>query len=507
MSDLPLTDPGVVDALAGDLAAAGYDTSGVIDALGDAAHRALSRGELWPALRATRDGGPLATLVRLFLLGATEPGPAVAAALPTVGVARAAGAGLLEQSGPGYRAALDVRPHGDDSGSGSGSGGEFLVVSDLDSDTRPGPVRPDHVLGIGAASMSLARAVIRRPAGVALDVGTGCGIQALHLNSHVQSIIATDTNPRALALAAATARLNGQRWDLRRGSLFEPVGGEQFDLVVSNPPFVVGAGDQRYEYRDSGFVGDGICERFIRQVPAFLKPGGTAQLLANWMIRTDSDWRDRIGSWLADSGCDAWVVQREIADPTEYVALWCKDAGESPADTAAVADAWLDWLDSEQVEGIGMGVVTLRSTDGRPEVTLDQITGAGEEVTGPEADAFLARRRWAAGVSDLALLATGLSLSNDVILEERALAGHQGWTTVLRMLRRPRGPGATVQLDEWGRALLAGCTGAVPLGVLVDLLAAANGLDEHALADAVLPSVRVAVTRGLLHPVDPGSGF
>ena len=46
----------------------------------------------------------------------------------------------------------------------------------------------------------------------------------------------------ALALAAATARLNGMSWDLRPGSLFEPVAGERFDLIVSNPPFVVGSG-------------------------------------------------------------------------------------------------------------------------------------------------------------------------------------------------------------------------------------------------------------------------
>jgi hypothetical protein len=93
-----------------------------------------------------------------------------------------------------------------------------------------------------------------------------------------------------------------------------------------------------------------------------------------------------------------------------------------------------------------------------------------------------------------------------VILEERSLAGHEGWTPVLRMLRRPGGPGATLQVDDWGRALLAGCTGALPLGALVDLLAAAHGLDADALAAAVLPAVRVAITRGLLHPTDGAHG-
>ncbi len=83
--------------------------------------------------------------------------------------------------------------------------------------------------------------MIRDRVDTALDLGTGCGIQALHLDAHCGSIVATDTNPRALALAAATATLNDMTWDLRAGSLFEPVAGERFDLIVSNPPFVVGA--------------------------------------------------------------------------------------------------------------------------------------------------------------------------------------------------------------------------------------------------------------------------
>ena len=497
---LPLQDLAVVDRLGDDLRDAGYSAHTVPDLLGESAHRALGRGEFWPALRASTDGSPLATCIRLFLLGTTESAGAVRDALPATGIDAAVGSGVLEPEGDGFRSGLDIRPHADDDA-------DYLVVSDLDSDTRPGPVRPDHVLGVGAASVSLARAVIRRPVDTALDLGTGCGIQALHLSTHAGRITATDTNPRALALAAATARLNDQHWDLRRGSLFEPVVGERFDLVVSNPPFVIGAGERRYEYRDSGFVGDAICEQLIRTVADHLNPYGTAQLLANWMVIGDHDWRERIGTWVGATGCDAWVVQRETADPAEYVSLWLSDAGEPRERAVELGKAWLDWFADQGVTGIGMGVVTLRRTDrADPDVVLDQITAAGEEVTGPEADAFLARRHWEASTSDAALLDSRLALSSSVILEERSLAGHEGWTPVLRMLRRPGGPGATLQVDDWGRALLAGCTGALPLGALVDLLASAHDLDPEALAAAVLPAVRVAITRGLLHPTEGFEG-
>lgn len=493
----------MLDRLGADLRAAGYTADGVPELLGSSAHRALGRGELAPALRATRDASPLATLTRLFLLGTTEDEVVVAAALRSTGIADALEQGVLERSGSAVRAALDIRPYAADAD-------EFLLVSDLDSDTRPGPVRRDHVLGIGAASITLARAVIREPVEHALDVGTGSGIQALHLAGHAATVVATDVNPRALALAAATARVNGQQWDLRAGSMYEPVADEDFDLIVCNPPFVISSGELRYSYRDSGLAGDGICRALVAGMRDRLRPGGTGQLLANWIVREDTDWRERVGSWVSGTGCDAWVVQRELADPAEYVGLWLSDAGEdgkaSGSDRGAatrLAEDWLDYLQAERVQGIGMGLITLRRNDSdEPSVTLDEITGQGEDVTGHEAAGFLRRRAWVEQLSDAALLQTRLTLSPQVILEQRSLAGHEGWTTVLRMIRRQGGPGAVLQLDEWGQALLAGCTGAVPLQLLVELLAAAHGLATDALAAAVLPSVRVAIIRGLLEPTD-----
>ena len=68
----------------------------------------------------------------------------------------------------------------------------------------------------------------------------------------------------------AAPAMNDVVVDLRRGSLFEPVAGERYDLVVSNPPFVVGAGTRDYEYRDSGMAGDTLCRNMIEQVPDHL---------------------------------------------------------------------------------------------------------------------------------------------------------------------------------------------------------------------------------------------
>ncbi len=496
----PLHSRAVVDAIGIDLRSAGYTTDGVAELLGADAGAAFSRGLWWSALRVTERAPAaqqrLAVLVRLFLLGTEESRERVELALPSAAVDVLADNGVVESTPHGgLRAVLDIRPTSD-------GANDFLVVSDQDAALRAGPVRRDHVLGIGGASVSLAHAVVRTRVGRALDLGTGCGIQALHLDAHCDEIVATDTNQRALTMAAATARLNGMTWDLRCGSMFEPVAGERFDLVVSNPPFVVGTGALDYIYRDSGMAGDALCQNMIEQAADHLEAGGTAQIMANWIVRDPQNWQERVRGWLAASGLHAWVVQREFADPVSYVSLWTSDAGETPEQAAQRGSQWLDWFDAEGITGVGMGMVTLRAPrpgeHRPPEHILEEITGADEALTGPEVDAFFARREYLHHTSDEQMLAARLSTA-PVFLEEQSLPGEHGWQVVGAAVRRPGGPAAVIGVDEVSRALLAGCRGEVPLGTLIELLAAHHGVDADALAGAAMPVVREAIGRGILY--------
>ncbi|GAB09535.1 hypothetical protein GOARA_043_00100 [Gordonia araii NBRC 100433] len=495
MTQLPCADLDVVGRFAESLRAAVFTTAGIDDHLGADVSASLTGGVSWPAVAAVDDGRPLSTLIALFLLGLSRPAEEVAAALPGVGVDELVAQGIVGLDGGAVVPILDVRPYADDAG-------EYTVFADQDSGRRSGTLAVDHVLGIGGASISLARAVIRRPVGRALDLGTGCGVQALHLGAHCEEIVATDTNERALALAAATARASGQRWDLRRGGLFEPVEGERFDLIVSNPPFVIGSGSQDYIYRDSGVAADGLCARLIAELPDHLNPGGTATVLANWAVADPDDWAARPREWLARTGLDAWVVQRELADPISYVSLWLADAGESPARSAHRGREWLDYFADAGIVAVGMGVLTLRrpsgaGAGGRFQI-VEEITGAGEEVTGDEARAFFDRQDFLAAHSDDELMGMRLS-AMPVVLEEQSLLGESGWQTVGSALRRPGGPGAVLALDEVSRALVAGCRGQVELTDLVALLAAHQGVDADALARAALPVVREAIARGILY--------
>lgn len=347
------------------LADADYTYDGVAGLLGPTAHAALSRNETTPGLRATRGGSPIETLTRLWPLQAPVPAAAAEAALPGL-VDVLCAEGILERSVSEVAARVDVRPYGTDDGN-------LWVASDLTPglDGAGNTVGRDHVLGISSAATSLAELTVREPVDRALDLGTGCGVQSLHLARHVRQVVASDVNPRALWLAGFNAGLNriatgttGAGIELREGSFFEPVAGELFDQIVTNPPFVISpARGERLVYRDSGLPGDQVVEHIVRTAPMHLVDGGWCQVLANWMILDSRPWEERISGWLEDSGCDAWVVQREVVDLPSYVELWLKDAGvHGEPDYQRRYDTWLSWLEDNGAEAIGFGWLNLRAT-------------------------------------------------------------------------------------------------------------------------------------------------
>jgi methylase of polypeptide subunit release factors len=496
----PPTAPGTadLDRLRAALLAARYDVDSVQALLGPVAHPALARGERVPALRASADGTPLATLVRLFLVGVPCPEAAVRAAFAPMDLDAALEAGLVEPVGGGaLRAALDLRPYGE-------GDVDWWVISDIAADVRPGPLHPDHVLGVGGASVTLAQATVRQPVDAALDLGVGCGVQSLHLSRHARTVTGTDVNPRALRLAAFTAGLNELRWELLPGAFYTPVAGRRFDLVISNPPFVIGPGDSGYTYRDSGVPGDAACRRLVGQAPAHLADGGWCQLLANWVHRPGEPWPERVAGWLDGTGCDAWVWQREVQDPAEYVAMWLRDAGEEGSpEYQAKYGTWLDWLAGHRVEAVGFGIVTLRAAGhDDPVVRVEDVRQPLEHPTGPHIAGWFSRQDWLRDhpAGSAALLATPLRAAPDLVLEQVARVGSGGWEVATQRLRQPGGLRWQTDVDAVTVALVAGCDGTNRLGDQLAVLANAYGYDLVELTAGALPAVRYLVERGFLLP-------
>jgi release factor glutamine methyltransferase len=108
-----------------------------------------------------------------------------------------------------------------------------------------------------------------------LDMGTGTGVLAIAAARFGHTVVAVDVNPEAVRCAKMNSLLNHVEGDVevREGDLFEPVGPEQFDLVVFNPPFFTGQPRSRL---DQAWRSVDALERFAAGLPAVLAPGGRA---------------------------------------------------------------------------------------------------------------------------------------------------------------------------------------------------------------------------------------
>ncbi|MGJ5609278.1 methyltransferase, partial [Micrococcus luteus] len=470
----------------------------------------------------------LAAAVGAWLLGDSVPAADLDAALPSLGLSGAVAAGLVVEGPDGrVRGAVDLSPYEAD------EPGRMWIASDLTALQRRGPLPPEHVLGVGRASLTLAGATQRRPVARALDVGVGCGIQTLHLLAHADHVTATDLSERALAFTRFNLLLNADvlgldrerledRVRLAAGDLLAPVAGERFDLVVSNPPFVITPRTDPdapvLTYRDGGREGDRIVAELIAALPDVLAEGGTAQLLANWEIpagdTADADtapWDVRPRSWVAP-GMQAWFLQRDRQDPAGYAETWLQDSSlelDPPAYEAAYR-GYLEDFDARGVAGVGFGHVWLRrpaadGSQGRGWVVAEELTQPVDEALGAAWAAAVARRdRLAAGagvgdaVGDPALaVLRGLHLrvAADVTEERHQRFGAEHPEVILA--RQGSGFRRVARLDTATAGVLSASDGELSVGQLVGAVAALLELDDAGRA-GLLAALRELYEDGFL---------
>jgi methylase of polypeptide subunit release factors len=523
-ADAPEIDPESIARLRYDLESADFTVT-ALDALwGEEAAAALFRGQRVAARRAAAPGvaagDPLAVLATAFVLGLVVPQQAMASALPSLGLAGAARLGLIaggeaaaSTASAGVRPLIDLRPYAFSDGAGSG---QWWIASDLGELALGRALREDHVLGIGGASNTLSSVMIRHRVGTALDLGTGCGIQALHAARHADHVVATDISARALRFAAFNAALNEvANIGFRRGSLFDPVAGEHFDHIVSNPPFVITprvAGVPEYEYRDGGLTGDKIVEAVMRGAGEHLNPGGIAQFLGNWEYHGDGEAFDRVREWLgsadAPGALDAWIVERELQDAPQYAETWIRDGGtrSGTAEFERLTDAWLDDFAARDVRYVGFGYVTLRRPADGP-VTLrrfESVESSGTQDGG--LGAHLARGlrmgAWLASVDDEQLGLATLVTAPDVTEERHYWPGEDDPTVIA--LQQGAGFGRRAAIETGLAGFVGACDGDLPVAVIIGALADLLDVDAADLAAHLLPRIRELVFTGVLEPAGVG---
>lgn len=167
---------------------------------------------------------------------------------------------------------------------------------------------------------SLARLTDNEGAYRILDVGTGSGVIALSLAQErpQASVTATDISSAALQIARENAEQLrvSERLRFLEGSLFEPLEGEQFDLIVSNPPYLARSSSQAlppeldHEPEVALFGGiDGyeVLRPFAAGVFGHLAPG------ASVLVEIDPGQAQKIAEWFAEAGLVEVETLRDLA--------------------------------------------------------------------------------------------------------------------------------------------------------------------------------------------------
>ncbi|WP_314456740.1 methyltransferase [uncultured Actinomyces sp.] len=547
----PVVTPEQAASLRADLLEAGWGVKAVATLLGEAADAALRREIRLPALRSVRAAltsgsapSPVAVLTALFMLGEPVPATALDVALTRTGASGAGRIGLVSEPDETgcVRARVDLRPHEavDDAGEI-----RWWVASDLGELVTGRALAPDHVLGIGGAGLTLAGLTPRTPVATALDLGCGCGIQTLYLLRHADHVVATDVSERALAFTAFNAALAGVsvsdgsdagsrggagRLELLRGSLLEPVAGRRFDLIVSNPPFVLTppavreAGLPLMEYRDAGGP---VLPTLVAGLGEHLEPGGSAVMLGNWEHRhtslgtgdipdsandfatdstTDSgavgsSWRNAVATWIPE-GLDGWVIEREVQDPVEYATMWLRDGGLAPERDAAGFDAaleaWIGDFEARGVQGVGFGYLIVHRPQclREPWRLLEEVATSGQGGLGRHVAEVLEARERLAGLDDDAVADLRPVLAPDVTEERHLIPGAAEPTVIL--LRQGGGLGRTIRASTAVAALAGVADGELSVGQIASAVVALTGEDAIGLRAEMVEATRHLIAVGFL---------
>jgi methylase of polypeptide subunit release factors len=459
---------------------AGFDAGRIQDSLGTSGELLASSTEL-PVYLRRLDQDAFGTLVRLFLLEAPAGRSAVETALSAPAVGELLEAGILEAADGGVRAAVRIVPHDD------------LFIA---SDRRDRAVGAQFVSGVYPPSATLANLTVRRPVATALDLCTGCGIQAILASRHAEHVVATDVSERALGFAAFNAELNGvENIELRHGNFLEPVAGERFDLVVCNPPYVVSP-ETDVLFRDSGLPRDAVSELLVGGVPGLLTDGGLATVMASW-IQDGDDPSTRPFSWLEGSACDALLVHSGTEDPLSAAALWNRDAAPDSDRYAELLDRWLAYFAEEEIAAIAYGAFVLRRrAEGRPWSATIPLPRRPEPASAHLERILAGRDVLEAVDGNLALLDRRVVLAPTVVFEHRLRPVEGRLVAGGASVRLDEGLGYSAGLDEAAAALVVRLDGKRALrDVLADVQHDA-GLDDESLVDSGVGLARMLLELG-----------
>ena len=445
-------------------------------------------------MRMTAAGRPLDTFVRLFLLGVPTDVREARAAMAPVPLEEWVEAGLVHAEGNSVRGLVAVYLY------------ENLVLAADKPELLDRGAGPDIVSGITNSTVSLALFTVRRGFRNILDLGTGCGVMGFVAARAGGHLLATDINARAIVFAQFNARLNGiSDAEFATGDAFQPAAGRKFDLVVANPPCVIGPG-VRYAFRDSGMELDGLCRKIVGQAPEFLEEGGIFQSTAEWPEFAGVDWKERMAGWFRHSGCDALVLRMRTKKALEHAEETVFDTDVIDAEVQSrVYGEYADYFERLNVASISEGLIAMRRRSGAPSgpgenwVRFEELPPRPPEPFGDAVWQVFETRDALDRMKDAhGLLERKLRMAPGLALETARTWSGEAWSDAGYWLRQGAGFRFQASVDAPVANMLKAFEGPKTVREVLEEVAARLGVSFDAVAGGSLAVLREMLQRGFL---------
>lgn len=473
------------------LQAAGYADCGIVESMDPSA-------PIPPLLDEDSPPTSLNTLLRLFDREVPVTTEAAASAFAPLTVADLVEAGFVRQEGAKVSSNVQIEPYQD-----------LLLV-------HPWGHEDEHsAMAISRSSLELANFTVRAPLRTTLDLGTGSGFQAMLAATHSEQVYAVDVNPLAIQSAEFNCVWNETRnIACLQGNLFDPIASQKFDLIVTNPPFVISPSAQ-VRYRDSGVRGDQFCLTLAREAARFLNEDGYFQMIFQWIETAGEDWRDKLSTAFSGLGCDVWVLRLFSLSPDPYVWAWLLESDGKPSPGTVSRLEWLRYLEELETQSIGTGLLILqRVSNRRNSLWFDESPDDRCQPYGAHIPGVLDIRRFVQEQTDSSLLGQKLVASPHLRMTQKSRLGYDaGERQSVGPLFGPnwRSTSAEFELEKGARyffdnvdavlaRLVAGCDGKHRLHEIFEAAAAESGIPLADLTTKYLGEIRELIQYAFLLP-------
>ncbi|HEY7336449.1 MAG TPA: methyltransferase [Bryobacteraceae bacterium] len=308
-------------------------------------------------LEQTEEPSAFHMLARWFTIGVSVSAAQARATLPAWAIDLLAASGVLRAVNGDLEPTVMFSPLG-----------TMLVASDPVLKWEDDPA--DLVLWPNPTTEQLFNFTIRKPFGSALDLGCGCGVQALGAATHCGSVTATDLSARAAEFTVFNARLNGiENVECAAGDGFDPVRGRRFDLIVANPPFFI-TPSSGLSYCENSLGLDLFCRRLAREAADHLNEQGFFQMVCEWVEIEGEPWRNRIAEWMEGSGCDAWAIKQYSMTPSKYGSERAHQ--RPPGGEHEFFAEWIAYARANRIAAVHGGVISMRKRSGKNWLRIDE---------------------------------------------------------------------------------------------------------------------------------------